>query len=655
MHGWIAALIAASVGTAAAAAPTTPDLAAAFGARPAATGMAISPAATRALYIAPTSGSGTGVVVVDLASGKLNLALSGKDTGLRPVMCRWKTESRFVCRVYGVSRTQIATLSYSRVVAVNADGGKMKLLGQRSNVRQVDINQNGGNIIDYLPDDPDHVLMQITVAAEEQVGSHLGTDAEGVSAQRVDINTGNATMVESPNRTWRMLATDGHGNVRLMASGSDTTDGYLREQWQYFTRGSAGDRKWRPAGTALLTANATLEYDGFDESGDNLYALKPLAGRQALYKIAADGSGSSALVFAHPIVDVDGVARIGKYRRPVAVGYTIDNEQYEFLDPKLGKLSRLLSKALPKQPNIGVLDESWDGKKLLISAERSDNPGTYYLYDVASRELNELLPQRPQLKALTLGTVNAVQYPAADGTPIPAYLTLPPGVPAKGLRTIVMPHGGPSARDSGGFDWLAQYFVQLGYAVLQPNFRGSSGYGEAWYRNNGFKSWATAMGDINDGARWLVAQGIADGNKLAIVGWSYGGYAALQANVLDPKLYKAAIAVAPVTDLEGLRARAKNYVNYKLVDAFIGQGPHVTQGSPARNAARIEAPVLLFSGDLDLNVDVSQSRTMAAALKAAGKSSELIVYPGLDHGLGDSTARTDLLQRSAAFLAANVK
>lgn len=203
--------------------------------------------------------------------------------------------------------------------------------------------------------------------------------------------------------------------------------------------------------------------------------------------------------------------------------------------------------------------------------------------------------------------------------------------------------------------YLAQYYVQLGYAVLQPNFRGSSGYGEAWYCNNGFKSWATAIGDVNDGARWLVAQGIADKARLAIVGWSYGGYAALQANILDPGLYKAVVAVAPVTDLEGLRSRAAKFTNYLQVDAFIGQGPHVAAGSPARHAAVFRAPVLMFSGDRDLNVDVSQARTMDAALAAAGKAHELKIYPGLDYQLDDSSARTDLLRRSAAFLAANVK
>ncbi|MEI9851159.1 MAG: alpha/beta fold hydrolase [Sphingomonas sp.] len=120
-----------------------------------------------------------------------------------------------------------------------------------------------------------------------------------------------------------------------------------------------------------------------------------------------------------------------------------------------------------------------------------------------------------------------------------------------------MPHGGPGARDEWGFDWLAQFFAARGYAVLQPNFRGSAGYGEDWFLENGFKSWRTAIGDVNDGGRWLVGQGIAAPAKLAIVGWSYGGYAALQSAVLDPELFKAIVAIAPVTDLGALKEESR--------------------------------------------------------------------------------------------------
>jgi len=213
-----------------------------------------------------------------------------------------------------------------------------------------------------------------------------------------------------------------------------------------------------------------------------------------------------------------------------------------------------------------------------------------------------------------------------------------------------MPHGGPEARDTQGFDWLSQYFAAMGYAVLQPNFRGSTGYGEKWFAGNAFKSWKIAMSDVNDGGRWLLSQGV-DPRKLAIFGWSYGGYAALQANVVDPDLYKAVVAVAPVSDLGLLKSESSGFTDARIERDRIGSGPLVAEGSPARHADRFKAPVLIFQGDRDLNVNAEQARRMDSALAHAHKPHTLVMYPGLDHQLDDGDARADMLRRSAAFLA----
>jgi dipeptidyl aminopeptidase/acylaminoacyl peptidase len=269
--------------------------------------------------------------------------------------------------------------------------------------------------------------------------------------------------------------------------------------------------------------------------------------------------------------------------------------------------------------------------------------------------LRPLIEERPELGGLKLAEVKPVTYKAADGTMIPGYLTLPPTGAAQNLPAIVLPHGGPGARDEWGFDWLAQFFASRGYAVLQPNFRGSTGYGEAWFQENGFKSWKTAIGDVNDAGRWLTAQGIAAPGKLAIVGWSYGGYAALQSQVLDPDLFKAVVAVAPVTDLDALREEYRNFTSFTIVDSYIGHGAHVKDGSPAQNAERVKAPVLMFHGEVDDNVHVAQSRAMLGKLRSSGRTAELITYPGLDHQLDDSKARSDMLARIDGFLRASLK
>jgi dipeptidyl aminopeptidase/acylaminoacyl peptidase len=280
------------------------------------------------------------------------------------------------------------------------------------------------------------------------------------------------------------------------------------------------------------------------------------------------------------------------------------------------------------------------------------DPGVYYLFDRKSHQLQTLLLARSQLEGVKLASVQPVTYTATDGTKIPGYLTLPPGAQSvKGLPALVMPHGGPSERDVWGFDWLAQFFANRGYAVLQPNFRGSWGYGDAWFRDNGFRAWNVAIGDVLDAGRWLVKEG-ADPAKLGIFGWSYGGYAALQSAVTDPALFKAVIAVAPVTDLPALREQYRRWSNFALVSEFIGEGATAREGSPAEHADRIKAPVLLFQGTMDANVYLEQSQRMDSALKSAGGRSTLVTWEGLDHQLDDSKARAELLSRSDAFLRA---
>ncbi|MGH8939852.1 MAG: alpha/beta hydrolase family protein, partial [Actinomycetes bacterium] len=369
-----------------------------------------------------------------------------------------------------------------------------------------------------------------------------------------------------------------------------------------------------------------------------------------LYRLALDGSGRREPVLSHDQVDVDGVVRLGRPARVIGATYATERRSIVYFDPELKAVAAQLSKALPNSPLVYFAGASDDETKLLIWAGSDTDPGTYYVLDRTTKKMTPLMRGRPELDGVRLAEMKPVTYKAADGTMVPAYLTLPPGGSGRGLPAIVMPHGGPGARDEWGFDWLAQYFANRGFAVLQPNFRGSAGYGEAWFEKNGFQSWKTAIGDVNAAGRWLEAQGIAAPGKLAIVGWSYGGYAALQSPSLDPNLFKAIVAVAPVTDLDRLREAHRSYSNFKLVDRFIGNGAHVRAGSPAQNVAAIKAPVLLFHGDKDTNVGIDQSKLMADRLRDAGKPVEYIEFRGLDHQLDDAPARTRLLSTTDAFL-----
>jgi dipeptidyl aminopeptidase/acylaminoacyl peptidase len=356
------------------------------------------------------------------------------------------------------------------------------------------------------------------------------------------------------------------------------------------------------------------------------------------------------LVLANEKVDIANALTMGRTGRVIGAEIVTDKRYSVIFDPEYKLLSERLSRALPGKPLVRFAGASRDENQLLLFTASDVDPGTYYVFDKLTKHMNQIILARPELEKASLATVKPIAYPATDGTMIPGYLTLPPGSAGKALPTIIMPHGGPASRDEWGFDWIAQYFASQGFAVLQPNFRGSAGYGDSWYVDNGFKSWRTAIQDVNDAAKWAIAQGTADKSKLAIFGWSYGGYAALQSNVLDPNLFKAVVAVAPVTDLASLKEDAREFTNFALVSDFVGSGEHIVAGSPRRQAALFKAPVLMFSGDIDLNVNISQAKAMNAALKEKGKASELVIYPGLDHSLVDSRIRAEMLQKSSDFL-----
>jgi len=387
-----------------------------------------------------------------------------------------------------------------------------------------------------------------------------------------------------------------------------------------------------------------------DGQRNALFARQRMNGRDALIQLAMDGSMKSTLIAKNDRVDIDGVVRVGRGQR--VIGYTFADEKRHvvYFDPEFNKLHDSLAKAIPNHPTISFEEASSDGQQLLIRASGDNAPGVFYVYSRPTRSLMEIGSIRPELEGRALASVKPIEVPAPDGVRIPAYLTLPPGSSGKNPPTVVLPHGGPSARDEWGFDWLPQFLAARGYAVIQPQYRGSDGYGDAWLNKNGFQNWRTSIGDVTASVKYLVAQGIADPNRLAILGWSYGGYAALQSAVTEPNLYKAAIAIAPVTDFAMTEKAAENYSNRDLVKRLIGSGPHLVEGSPLPNASRIKIPVLLVHGTMDANVDIRQSQAMLGALKKTGTPVEMVTFEGLDHQLDDSDARIALLSKAGELL-----
>jgi dipeptidyl aminopeptidase/acylaminoacyl peptidase len=638
----------------AAAAPPA-DPVRAFAERPAVQSISLSPSGRKIAFIAPGPGPTTILYVVEAGSdAEPKEALSADGNPERLTSCSFVSETRLLCRVYMITEEAGEILPVSRIVAVDADGRNLKMLSRQAGFYGAYVSLGGGGIVDSLPGEDGAVLMSQEFVPEERQGTRMVDSREGLGVDRIDTRTGSSRSVEAPKPNAVEYISDGRGTVRIYGSRDVEGVGYETGRINYFYR-AKGSRDWKPLGAYdRMTAQGFNPY-AVDPDLDLAYGFKRVGGRLALYSLALDGSKRETEVFAHPRVDVDGLVRIGRRERVVGATFATDRRQAVYFDPELKALGAALSKALPGLPLVNFIDSNIDETRLLIWAGSDTDPGRYYLYDKPGKQLSEIMLSRPELEGAALAAVKPVTYKAGDGAEVPAYLTLPAGSAGRNLPAIVMPHGGPSARDEWGFDWLAQFYAARGFAVFQPNYRGSSGYGDEWFQQNGFQSWRAAIGDINDAGRWLIAQGIADPSKLAIVGWSYGGYAALQSNAVDPGLFKAVVAIAPVTDLAMLKTDHEGWSDFRVVSEMIGSGPHVEEGSPARNARRIQAPVLLFHGERDFNVRIGQSRTMLDRLKDAGKSADLIVYPRLDHYLDDSTARADMLRRSDAFLRTALK
>jgi dipeptidyl aminopeptidase/acylaminoacyl peptidase len=631
-------------------APAPADPAAAFGARESVISIRLSPNGRKVAYVAPSRGQGASLYIVDLDSGESNVAASANGQPQRLGGCGWVSDARLVCTIYVVQRVNGFVTTATRLIALDADGRNVQQLGQNDSPYQRYDRYFGGNVVDWLPGEDGAILMGQQFIPEQRVLTRIERRENGYGVVRVDTRSLASRKVVDPNPAAINYISDGQGTVRFMAVQPLRGEtGQVSNEIRYMYR-PTGSNDWREFGVYnILTRQGPLPA-AVDRSLNAAYVFDTLNGRRAVYRVPLDGSNRRELVASHDQVDVDGLIRIGRSGRVVGASFATDRRQSVIFDPDLRSLVERLTRAIPNLPLIQVVDTSADESKLLIWAGADTDPGRYFLFDKTSRRMDEIMLARPQLEGVTLAPVRAVTYPAADGTSIPGYLTLPAGSSGRSLPAIVLPHGGPEARDEWGFDWLAQYYANRGYAVLQPNFRGSSGYGDAWFQRNGFQSWRTAVGDVADAGRWLVSQGIADPAKLGIVGWSYGGYAALQANVIAPDLFKAVVAIAPVTDLSLLKEEYRFTAGFASARDFIGTGAHIREGSPAQNASAIRAPVLMFHGDLDNNVGIAQSRVMRERLAEAGRRVELVVFPGLDHSLDDSAARARMLRESDAFL-----
>jgi dipeptidyl aminopeptidase/acylaminoacyl peptidase len=380
---------------------------------------------------------------------------------------------------------------------------------------------------------------------------------------------------------------------------------------------------------------------------------------QAAWSVPLDGSPPTLLA-QDP--DADVTAAYFDNQTGDIVGFFVGGSKNGviWISPEAQHRHEVLQRAFP---NRTVTPYGWtaDGTKTLARVESATVPPVYYLVDFATHKADIAAEEYPALGGIALGEFREISYQARDGTVIPAYLTLPAGKSAQAAPLVVLPHGGPNERDLPNFNWIVEFLASRGYAVLQPQFRGSTGFGDA-FREAGYRQWGGLMqDDVTDGVRAMIEQGIADPHRVCIAGASYGGYAALAGAAFTPQLYACAISINGVSDLPALlNSKVPMYVPRGRIystsldqwQARIGKpgDSALEKKSPINAVAAISAPVLIVYGTSDGVVPNEQSERMAAALTRAGKSVKVVQLPAEDHWLSRNDTRIQMLSEVDAFL-----
>ncbi len=398
---------------------------------------------------------------------------------------------------------------------------------------------------------------------------------------------------------------------------------------------------------------------GFSPDGKSMWVSGQI-GRDtaAIYAFDLEKKKLGEMLLSHPSADIDGGLRIDRETGELlGVVVDADKRQPNWFNAEWGKVQATVDAALTGTVNMISGDPK---SRILVHSYSDRDPGRYHLYDVKKKMLVEQLASKPEIQPAQGAETKMIRYEARDKLSIPAYLTLPPAGPKAGLPLIVLVHGGPYVRDGWGFDPEVQFLASRGYVVLQPQYRGSTGFGARLFRG-GWKTWGLAMqDDVTDGVQHLVKNGTVDPKRVCIMGASYGGYATMMGLAKDPELYRCGVSFVGVSDI-GLMFTVgwSDFANSLWSDfgmkELIGDPDKMKEQfdatSAVKQAGRIKAPLFLAHSSEDYRVPIIHAEKMRDALKAAGKEFEWHNYAGEGHGLMKVENRVKHYRAIEAFLA----
>ena len=492
-------------------------------------------------------------------------------------------------------------------------------------------------------------IIHVDAAGRYLLASRLAGRDRYPGVDRIDLATGEAVRVQPPVRgVWSWFA-DNRGIVRV---GID----YGERRTRIYYRAEPTGQLARLETRQELLQDSVVDLVRFvSDEGRGIMGTNAVTGRFALYEYDFAVPARGAALFEHDEVDVT-AAVFAADGSLDGVVYEDDRPRAHWINPAMARVQARLDGTLAGKTNA-IVNRSADGNRLLVFSFAADDPGTYYVFDQAAGRLEIFASPYARLQELSFAPVSPVSYRSRDGLAIRGYLTLPPGGARRGLPLVVLPHGGPFLRDSWTFNPEVQFLASRGYAVLQPNFRGSTGYGRGFVERGYGQLGAGMIDDIDDGVDWLVGEGVADPARVCIMGSSYGGYAAIWGAMRSPRRYRCAISWAGPTDLLAMMRRdarllyAQRYVRERRRQLRGDEEVSLRAISPLRFPERLEVPLLIGHGEGDQRVPVDQSRDLVRALARRGAAVESAFYPKSGHDFGTSEDSADFLRRVEAFLA----
>jgi len=511
------------------------------------------------------------------------------------------------------------------------------------------VNRDGSNLLDLTPfpetkagvvddlrDDPDHMLIQ-----------HNHRDKRAFDVFKVNVNTGAAEqLLQNPGNLTSFVADhEGHLRIATQTDGVNTSLLYRATDKDEFK--------------TILTTNfrETVNPLFFTYDNKRLYAASNLKrDKDAIVVFDPETAEEVEVIFEHPQVDASGLMRSDKRKLITGVAFTAAKRGYHFFDAERREIQEYLEGKLPGI-EVALAGSNLDEDKFLVRTYSDRSQGAYYFYDHKTKELQHLTDISPWLPTGNLARMEPVMYQSRDGVLIYGYLTLPVGVDAKNLPTVILPHGGPWSRDSWGFRPDVQFLANRGYAVFQMNFRGSTGFGRKFWEMS-FKQWGRTMqDDVTDGVQWLIDRGIADPKRIGIYGGSYGGYVVLAGLAFTPDLYACGVDYVGVANLLTLLESLPPYwepmrkMMYEMMGDPSTEKEAMMAVSPVFHVDKIKAPLLIAQGANDPRVKKAESDQMVEALRKRGIEVPYLVKDNEGHGFRNEENRFEVYRALEQFFA----